>query len=131
MSQQHDGYQSPPTPGGAVPQSRRQPSGQPPLITTVFGRAHGSQPNTSMPGSAVSTPLSPMFSPSSSTFPNAPTSMSSRVYNPRQWTQHESQYGEGSQSASGTSSRGSTRESTGMEGMHFSNTSLHNDPAHF
>jgi len=116
MSQQPQGsYLPAPTTSSQTTfgQSRRQHSGQPPLITTVFNRSHASQSNAALPGSVASTPSSPMFSPPSASLSNAPPSMASSTYNPRQWSR--SGFAESSRAAPGGPFQGNTRENTGME----------------
>lgn len=116
MSQQHNDFPPPPTPSRAYFQTRRQRAEQPPSITTKIHRSHGPQPNVPSPESCVGTPLSSMFSPTSTVFPNPSNSamMTSRTYNPRQWGQ-SGQVGSSHQDFP-SSSRRETTENTGMEG---------------
>jgi len=115
MSQQpQGGYPVPPTSDPATfGQPWRQHSGPPPLITTVFNRSHVSQSNSALPGSVAGSPSSPMLSPPSASLSNAPSSMASSTYNPRQWSR--SGFAESSRAAPGGPFQGNARENTGME----------------
>lgn len=116
MSQPQHGYAPPPqSPRNGIlhNQFRRQYPGQPPLLTTVFDRSNGYQPNTSLPVSTTSSPLRPLLSPSSATLPSTSTSMSSGSYNPRQWSQYG--HAESSRASLGGSHLRSTGGNSGME----------------